>query len=83
MPLENAAGMDSLKIREQFPKLKMIGRLDKMKIAAGGEAMENEIQKAKTLCEQGGYLPSFDHSVPPIISYEGYCDYLEKLREEI
>jgi len=83
LPLENAAGMDPLKIREQFPKLKMIGGLDKLKIAKGGETMEKEIQKAKMLCAQGGYLPSFDHSVPPILSYDEYCIYLKRLREEI
>ncbi len=83
LPIENAAGMDPLKIREQFPELRMIGGLDKMEISKGGEPMEKEIQKAKILCAQGGYLPSFDHSVPPILSYEDYREYLKRLREEI
>ena len=80
LPLENAAGMDPLKIRGEYPRLKMIGGLNKLNIARGREGIDEEIQKVQILCGQGGYIPSFDHSVPPIISLDTYKTYVGELR---
>jgi uroporphyrinogen decarboxylase len=81
LPFEAAAGMDVVETRRQFPKLQMIGGLNKMTIARGEVEMRAEVdRKVGSLVGKGGYIPSFDHSVPPIISLEDYKKYLDYLR---
>lgn len=83
LPLEIAAGMDPVALRKEYPKLQMIGGVDKLKIAEGGSAIDGQIDKVRKLAGQGGYIPSFDHSVPPIVSYENYKDYMAKLKDAV
>jgi uroporphyrinogen decarboxylase len=81
LPVENAANMDPVEIRREYPRFQMIGGVDKLKIAEGGRAIDDEIAKVKKLVAGGGYIPSFDHSVPPIVSYSNYTTYIHKLKE--
>jgi uroporphyrinogen-III decarboxylase len=83
LPIERAAGMDAEVLRKKYPDLRMIGGVDKQKIAEGKSAIEEEIKKAVRVYKTGGYIPSFDHSVPPIVSYENYKYYIERLKEEL
>ena len=83
LPLEIAANMDPLAIRKEFPKLQMIGGVNKLSIIDGGHLIDDEIEKVKTLVKSGGYIPSFDHSVPPMISYNNYKEYISKLKNAI
>jgi uroporphyrinogen decarboxylase len=79
LPMERAAGMDPVQIRQQYPELRMIGGVDKQKIAAGGNTMMDELKHAVSVAKTGGYIPCFDHSVPPILSCQDYQNYLEQL----
>ena len=79
LPIERAAGMDAEEVRKAYPQLRLVGGVDKMKIAEGGQAIDEEIEKIQRIVGLGGYLPSFDHSVPPIVPYENYRLYMDKL----
>jgi uroporphyrinogen decarboxylase len=82
MPLEIAAGMDPLRLREQYPKLGMIGGIDKRVLVHGRAAIEAEIMaKVPPLKEKGGYIPALDHIIPPDIPLNGFRHYVEVLRE--
>lgn len=82
LPMENNAGCDPVPIREQFPRLQMIGGIDKQVIEKGGEHIARElVYKVGTLGPLGGYIPSFDHSVHPGVLLEVYRLYLAQLRE--
>lgn len=83
LPLERTAGMDGEIVRERYPTLGMIGGVDKLNLAKGGDALREEAQKAARLYRTGRYIPSCDHSVPPIVSFENYCKYLEYLKEDL
>ncbi len=83
LPMERAAGMDPARVRARYPQLKLIGGVDKLAIARGGAALEQEVERAAQLARGGGYIPSFDHSVPPILSYATYGTYLQRLRQAI
>jgi uroporphyrinogen decarboxylase len=78
-PLEQASGMDPLKIRKQFGKdLILAGGLDKIEIAKGRKAIEKELYtKIPPLLEQGGYIPHIDHAISPEISLKDFQYYLE------
>jgi len=81
-PFEVQAGMDVKKIREVFPRLQIMGGVDKKEIAAGRERIEGELAKRiPGTLRQGGYIPMFDHQVPPDVSFDDYRYYRRRLAE--
>jgi uroporphyrinogen decarboxylase len=83
-PLEVAAGVDPYGWREEFGmELRLRGGVDKRQLAIGREAIEAELERLKPLLEQGGFVPHLDHLVPPDISYDNYCYYVEQKRKLI
>lgn len=83
LPLERAAGMDGEVVRQAFPQLGLIGGVDKLKLAKGKAEIDEEVEKAVRLYKSGRYIPSCDHSVPPIVSYENYKYYISKLKKRL
>ena len=83
-PLEVAAGVDPYAWRREFGKeLRLRGGIGKAPLVAGGSAIDAELERIRPLLEQGGCIPHLDHLVPPDISYNNYCRYLEKKRKLI
>ena len=82
-PLEQASGMDPLRLRKKFGNdLVLCGGLDKMELAKGREAIDRELYgKIPPLLESGGYIPHIDHAVSPEISYDDFLYYLELKRK--
>ena len=82
-PLEQTAGNDAVALRKQYGKdLILGGAIDKRALAKGKEAIEKEVlSKVPFLLEQGGYFPSVDHLVPPDVTFEHYCYYMNTLRD--
>jgi hypothetical protein len=81
LPMERVAGVDPEVVRKEYPKLQLIGGVDKLKIAKGGAFIDEELDKVGRLIKTGGFIPGFDHSVPPIVSFDIYKEYLGKLKE--
>lgn len=83
-PLEVQSGMDVLALRDQFGrKLRMVGGINKRALASGPEAIDAELERVAPLIEEGGYIAAPDHSLPPDVSFDNYCYYMEKLKEYI
>jgi uroporphyrinogen decarboxylase len=83
-PLEVAAGCDPFAWRKEFGKeMRIRGAIAKAPLVEGGKAIDRELDRIKPLLEQGGFIPHLDHLVPPDISYQNYCEYLEKKRKLI
>lgn len=82
-PLEVQAGMDVVALRKEYGKrLILVGNIDKRAVAEGKAAIEKEIKsKLPYLREEGGYIPSLDHEVPPDVPYQNYVYYLSFLRK--
>jgi len=78
-PLEQASGMDPLRLRQKYGKnLALCGGLDKIELAKGKSAIKRELYtKIPPLLEQGGYIPHIDHAVSPELSYTDFLYYLE------
>ena len=58
------------------------GAIDKRTLIKGKEAIREEVMsKVPFLLEQGGYLPTIDHWVPPDVTFENYCYYINLMRE--
>jgi len=82
-PFEVAAGNDAVAIRKKYGKDLIIGgTIDKRALIKGKEAIREEVMsKVPFLLGQGGYLPTIDHTVPPDVTFENYCYYLNLMRE--
>ncbi|MDP6110535.1 MAG: uroporphyrinogen decarboxylase family protein [Planctomycetota bacterium] len=78
-PFEAQAGMDVLEVRKEYGRdLRMWYGVDKRVLASGKEAIDAELERIRPLVEDGGYVPGTDHSLPPDVSYENYCYYMER-----
>lgn len=81
LPLERQAGVDGLRLRQQFPRLRLVGHFDKMTMPRGEAAMRAEFDRLVPLMKTGGFIPSVDHQTPPGVSLEQYRVYLRLLNE--
>ena len=83
-PFEVAAGMDVVEVRKAFPKLAIIGGIDKRVTFDGQnkEAIDHELEaKVPFMLKSGGYIPHIDHAVSPETSFENFKYYRQKLEE--
>lgn len=82
-PIEVAAGNDIVEFRKVFGRrMAYRGGIDKRAIAAGGQTMRDEVFRVvPPLFEEGGFLPSCDHGVPPDISWPDFIAYTRLLAE--
>lgn len=84
-PIEVAAGMDPLDLRRKYGRdLRMWGGIDKRELAKGRKEIEKELfSKVPALIEEGGYIPTLDHDVPPDVPYDNFMYYLDLKRRII
>ncbi len=81
LPLERQAKVDGLRLREQFPRLLLVGHFDKMTMHRGEAALRAEFERLVPLMKSGGFIPSVDHQTPPGVPLDQYRVYLRLLEE--
>jgi uroporphyrinogen decarboxylase len=82
LPFEVAAGLDVRQVREQYPRLRIMGGIDKRALARGREAIDRELEaKLPAMFRSGAYLPTVDHHIPPNVSLADFEYYLERGRQ--
>jgi uroporphyrinogen-III decarboxylase len=83
-PFEVQAGNDIVSFRQKYPRLQILGGIDKMKIAMGKAAIDEELDsKIPVMLRSGGYIPHVDHHVHPDVSWENFKYYRARLEEII
>jgi len=83
-PLEIRGNTDPAQLRETYGrKVLLMGGVDKVPLAQGRKAIDDEIERVRPLIDTGGYVPHVDHRVPSDVSYANYLYYIEKKREMI
>lgn len=81
-PIEVAAGNDINAMRAAFGKrMAFRGGVDKRAIAAGGAQLKAELERIRPVAEDGGFIPSCDHGVPPDVSWGNFQEYALELAE--
>jgi len=82
-PIERAAGMDPVAVRKTYGKsVCMVGGVDKREIAKGPEAIDAELARSVApIIDQGGYIPTIDHSVQPGVSLANFQYYLKQKKK--
>ncbi len=75
--------MDALAVRKKYgTSLAIQGAIDKRALIKGPDAIREEVTtKLPPLLEQGGYIAGVDHNVPPDVTFENYCCYINTMRE--
>lgn len=82
-PIEQKAGNNLLKIREDHPELVLMGGLEK-EVTNEGNAhlIKDEIMsKVPDMLVKGGYFPNGDHSIQPLVTFENLCKFMTLLHE--
>ena len=81
-PMERASEADPVAFRKKFGKsLRLWGGVDKRELAKGPAAIDAHLRELAPLVEEGGYIPTVDHTVPPDVSWENVCYYFEAKRK--
>lgn len=77
-PLERAADQDPVRLRQKYGRtLRLWGGVDKRVLTQGKAAIEAHLQALRPLIEEGGYIPTIDHTVPPDVSWDSFRHYME------
>lgn len=77
-PLERAADQDPVRLRKTFGKqLRLWGGVDKRELAKGPEAIKAHLKTLQPLIEEGGFIPTVDHTVPPDVSWANFQYYMD------
>lgn len=80
-PFEVQAGNDVREYRRRYPELGILGGLDKRALALSRSAIDEEVEKARTMVRAGRYVPGFDHLIPPDVPWESFRYAAERIRE--
>ena len=81
-PFEVASGCDVVEIGRRYPRLIIMGGIDKRVLAAGKEAIDAHLNHViPAMLRRGGYVPMCDHGVPDNVSLESYLYYRRRICE--
>ncbi|MCE5324848.1 MAG: hypothetical protein LLG01_00380 [Planctomycetaceae bacterium] len=79
-PFEVQAGNDICEYRKLYPKLGILGGLDKNALSKGKKEVHVELDRAACMLAAGGYIVGFDHLIPPDAKWENFKYMVEHLR---
>lgn len=77
-PIERASNVSPQGLRRQFgPQLRLWGGVDKRVLPRGRQAIKEHLREFVPLIEQGGFIPTIDHTVPPDVSWDNFRHYMD------
>jgi len=80
-PVEIGDWADPPELRQRFGKeLLLFGGIDKRTLAKSRADIDRMIDHLTPLVDQGAYLPTPDHRVPPDVPLENYLYYLDRIK---
>ena len=79
----NFSSKATSKLKEEFgDKITFMGNISVQSMAEGGDVIRQEMErKIIPAMQGGGYIYHSDHSIPPEVTYEKYCDVMKILDE--
>ncbi|OHD62589.1 MAG: hypothetical protein A2096_14935 [Spirochaetes bacterium GWF1_41_5] len=82
-PVERASDhMDPLALRREFGRdLRLWGAVDKRVLARGPQAIDVHLREMIPLINEGGFIPTVDHTVSPDISLENFMYYMKRKQD--
>ena len=80
-PIERASEVSPQMLRQKFGKeLHLWGGVDKRVLLEGPEAIRRHLREFIPLIEEGGFIPTVDHCVPPDVSWDNFRYYMDSKR---
>lgn len=80
-PIERASGISPQGLRARFGRaLRLWGGVDKRVLSQGAAAIKAHLRPFIPLIEEGGFIPTVDHTVPPDVSWDDFRIYMEAKR---
>ncbi len=77
-PIERASEVSPMELRRQFGKtLRLWGGVDKRVLARDPAAIRAHLREFVPLIEEGGFIPTVDHTVPPDVSWDNFRYYMD------
>jgi len=77
-PIERASDISPMEWRRRFGRdLRLWGGVDKRVVARGPAAIREHLREFIPLIEEGGFIPTLDHAVPPDISWDNFRYYMD------
>ncbi|HSV73967.1 MAG TPA: uroporphyrinogen decarboxylase family protein [Chthonomonadales bacterium] len=77
-PIERASNVDPVTLRRRFGRdLRLWGGVDKRVLPLGPEAIRAHLREFIPLIEEGGFIPTVDHTVPPDVSWDDFRHYMD------
>jgi uroporphyrinogen decarboxylase len=77
-PIERASDVSPQAWRRRFGRsLRLWGGVDKRELARGPRAIRAHLREFIPLIEEGGFIPTVDHTVPPDVSWDNFRYYME------
>lgn len=83
LPFEVQAGNDVEVYRARYPKLGIIGGVDKNAIARSKKEINAELARVERMLPKGGFIPGCDHLIPPNVPWDNWVYYNENLKKII
>lgn len=75
-PIERAADFHPLEIRKKFGRsLRLWGGVDKRVLVQDKNAIRSHLRELIPLVEEGGFIPTVDHLIPPDVSWDNFRYY--------
>lgn len=80
-PIERASSVSPQEWRLRFGRqLRLWGGVDKRVLPHGPEAIRAHLREFIPLIEEGGFVPTIDHTVPPDVSWDNFRHYMDAKR---
>ena len=77
-PIERAANVSPQQWRRLFGRsLRLWGGVDKRLLCRGRDPVRLHLQEFVPLIEEGGFIPTVDHTVPPDVSWNDFSSYMD------
>jgi hypothetical protein len=81
-PMERTADQDPIRLRQKFGRsLRLWGGVDKRVLAQDKAAIDAHLRTFIPLIEEGGFIPTIDHTVPPDVPYENFLYYMQRKQD--
>lgn len=74
----NGSGPPGPLLKRYGPELRIMGGVDKTRLAAGRPAIDACLETLRPLVARGGYIPFCDHRCPPDVPENDYLYYLDR-----
>ena len=80
-PIERASDISPMGWRKRFGRaLRLWGGVDKRVLTRGPKAIREHLREFIPLIEEGGFIPTVDHLVPPDVTWDNFRHYMDAKR---